>query len=203
MPLKPSGILTTKLVTKASRVYAYKRNYYGGVMKKNQNGFTLIETLLILIMLLLICFAGWWVWQSKNKTEKTLESTSNSSQSTQPMTKYLSIKEWSIKLPLSDKLLDAYYSSPQSATNYDSIGLSVTSLDPDCSASHGDLGILFRQKSQSVDAGAGNMQKADVKINGYYYGYRSYQGTSCTNLADKLSDLTTAFTAAAKNLQAE
>ena len=47
-------------------------------MKKNQKGFALIEALLILIILLLIAFAGWWVWQSKAKISKTQEDTANS-----------------------------------------------------------------------------------------------------------------------------
>ena len=42
---------------------------------KNQKGFSVVEGLLILVIVGLIGFVGWYVWQSKNKTDKTLENT--------------------------------------------------------------------------------------------------------------------------------
>gem|GEM_PF-5416893 len=36
-------------------------------MKKNQHGFGAIEGLLLLVIVSLIGFVGWYVWQSKNK----------------------------------------------------------------------------------------------------------------------------------------
>lgn len=47
-------------------------------MKRNENGFSLIESLLVLIIIGLIAFVGWYVWQSKHKTDKLLTTPSSS-----------------------------------------------------------------------------------------------------------------------------
>jgi len=51
------------------------------MMKKLQNaqGFSVVEALLVLVILGLIGFSGWFVWQSKAKTEKSLDAAKQSS----------------------------------------------------------------------------------------------------------------------------
>lgn len=46
-------------------------------MHKNQKGFAVVEGLLILAIIALIAGTGWYVWNSKNQTDKTLESAGN------------------------------------------------------------------------------------------------------------------------------
>ncbi|PJE65369.1 hypothetical protein COU91_02015 [Candidatus Saccharibacteria bacterium CG10_big_fil_rev_8_21_14_0_10_47_8] len=42
---------------------------------KKQQGFTLVEGLLILVIVGVLGFVGWYVWHAKNNTEKTLQDT--------------------------------------------------------------------------------------------------------------------------------
>jgi hypothetical protein len=94
-------------------------------MKKNENGFSAIEGLLVLVVVGVIGFAGWYVWQSKNKTNQSLANANNTStsatvpkgskkpiESTAPKPaaqQYLEIKEWNVKVPLSDEIKDLKY----------------------------------------------------------------------------------------------
>ena len=51
-------------------------------MKKNQNGFSMVEGLLILLIVGIIGFVGWYVWRSKNQTDKTLNTAATTSNAT-------------------------------------------------------------------------------------------------------------------------
>jgi hypothetical protein len=52
-------------------------------MKNKQNGFTLVEGLLVVIALTLVSFAGWYVWNT-NQNEKKAESNNSSSSTEAP-----------------------------------------------------------------------------------------------------------------------
>ncbi|MDB5170524.1 MAG: hypothetical protein JWO35_218 [Candidatus Saccharibacteria bacterium] len=56
-------------------------------MKKNQDGFSAVETVLILVIVGLIGFVGWYVYNSKNKSDATLDQASKSSQTSTPTKK--------------------------------------------------------------------------------------------------------------------
>jgi predicted negative regulator of RcsB-dependent stress response len=47
------------------------------MMKKNEKGFSAVEGVLILVILALIGFVGWYVWHSKNNTDKSLNAAAN------------------------------------------------------------------------------------------------------------------------------
>lgn len=49
-------------------------------MKKTQSGFALIEGLLIILILAIIGFGGYYVWHSQQQTNKTLDTAKNTSQ---------------------------------------------------------------------------------------------------------------------------
>ena len=76
-------------------------------MKKfNKNsGFTVIEGLLILVILVIIGSTGWYVWHSQKNADKTYDSSSDTSQTASSNNKstttqqYLVIKEWGVKVP--------------------------------------------------------------------------------------------------------
>jgi hypothetical protein len=60
-----------------------------GKIHKNQKGFSAVEGLLVLVIIGLVVFIGWYVWHSKNATDKTLSSAnkaSTSSSATKPTT---------------------------------------------------------------------------------------------------------------------
>jgi hypothetical protein len=85
-------------------------------MKKTQEGFAIIESLLIILILVIIGFGGYYVWHTQQQTNKTLDQAANTSQKTASSTadssaaqKYLTIKEWGIKFTTSKESRDAYY----------------------------------------------------------------------------------------------
>lgn len=46
---------------------------------KKEGGFTLVEALLIVLVLAIVGFAGWWVWQKNQEKDKKADSTSQAS----------------------------------------------------------------------------------------------------------------------------
>lgn len=78
-----------------------------------QKGFTVVEGLLIFVIVGVIGGVGWYVVNSKNKTNKT--SNQISTPAPQPVSSvtsdinYLAIKEWGIKLKLTETIKNATY----------------------------------------------------------------------------------------------
>jgi hypothetical protein len=87
-------------------------------MKKPQEGFSAVEALLIVIIVGMLGGVGWYVWHSQNQVDKTYSQTANSSVAPRPTAAkaspaasqpdYLTIKEWGVKLPVTDSN-DKYY----------------------------------------------------------------------------------------------
>jgi hypothetical protein len=50
------------------------------MVRKSQKGFAIVEALLIVILLGIVGFTGYYVWHSKQQTDKTLNAANNSSQ---------------------------------------------------------------------------------------------------------------------------
>jgi len=92
---------------------------------KNQKGFTHPLMLSLVILLAgIIVFTGWYVWNSSQNADNSIDSADNLSETTgtkikntqqksQSATKqsnnYLEIKQWGVKLPLGDSIKNAYY----------------------------------------------------------------------------------------------
>jgi cytoskeletal protein RodZ len=57
-----------------------------GRIRNNQDGFSAVEAVLILVIIGLIGFVGWYVYNSKNKTDDTLNKVSQSNQAVAPRT---------------------------------------------------------------------------------------------------------------------
>ncbi|HWT55788.1 MAG TPA: hypothetical protein VN031_02005 [Candidatus Microsaccharimonas sp.] len=83
-------------------------------MKKlSQSGFTIVETLLVLILLAILGFTGFYVYNAQHDASKSLDAASKTvnsastaqsqkkadSTSSQSNVKYLDIKEWGVKFP--------------------------------------------------------------------------------------------------------
>lgn len=87
-------------------------------MKKiNQRGFSPIVILLVLILAVLVGFTGYYVYNSQKNDDKAaaptppVKSTATTNQSnTQDTQKFLVIKEWGVKIPLTAEITDANYS---------------------------------------------------------------------------------------------
>jgi type II secretory pathway pseudopilin PulG len=118
-------------------------------MIKNQKGIALLETLLILLILTIIGFGGYYVWNSQKQTDKSLSSAEKASQTTSTAKssaqKYLTIKEWGVKIKLSSTDSGAYYKVDEQ-TPRDSFGtpnnFEVFSTETD--AIKGPLGIYCK-----------------------------------------------------------
>lgn len=79
---------------------------------KSQKGFSAVETILLVIIVGLIGFTGWYVYTTQQNTNDSLDtaaSTSDVTATNQQAAKYLTIKEAGVKFQLSSPIRDAYY----------------------------------------------------------------------------------------------
>jgi type II secretory pathway pseudopilin PulG len=94
-------------------------------MKKTQNGFSVIEGLLIVVIVSMLAAVGWYVWHSQKQVDKTYSQTANSSAVTKSKTstilsptdntKYFVIKEWGVRAKYDGKLT-LNYAPPKDST---------------------------------------------------------------------------------------
>lgn len=135
----------------------------------NQKGFALVESLLILIIFLLIGFVGYYVWHSRNSDNKSLDTSSKTTDSVgrdktnkKPAVKaepavnigYLTIKEWGIRARYNGKLDLLYKTKPEIGSNsvfFSSRQLEAAATEPESICSSGDYGgVITRYKSTDV-----------------------------------------------------
>lgn len=124
----------------------------------NQKGSGLVEIILILVVIAILGFTGWFVWHSKQSANKTLGETEKSSTQA-PVTKksnasqqsdtsnYVDIKEWGVKLVVPAEVSDTYYSYKQVSDEESYVYLStrtLTNLDPMCAANQSSPSAVTR-----------------------------------------------------------
>lgn len=86
---------------------------------RNSKGFTLIEALLILVIVGLLGGTGWYVWSARSSTDKSLNQAADTeitaaskkeeSKLSNTNTEYLTVKEWSVKIPLNENVKGLSY----------------------------------------------------------------------------------------------
>lgn len=94
-------------------------------ISKKEQGFGTIEALLILVIVSLVCFTSWYIWNRNNQANPRTPDTTFTSQ------KYLRIKEWEVRMK-SDPIfnnLSYIYTAPVDP-NYDVSVASLTSVLP-------------------------------------------------------------------------
>ncbi len=189
--------------------------------KRDQAGFSIIEVLLVVLVvsaLAVICFV---VYQ-RHKPSSAMNSavTSQTQTTTQPTTQYLTIKEWGIKLPLSDSIKDAYYVAGVGSVGTDRVTnqvyLGLTSLNSNgCTAAgsnHGQdsaLGMIFRSKLGEVDPVTNKLLTQEypsgVTIGSYFYGFEGFNNSNistCKASQTTIQSADSAFATAAKGIVA-
>lgn len=171
-------------------------------MKNRQNGFALVEGLLLAIAIALIVFVGYYVWHTQQQTDKTLTTAANTSDSTpalsnpktatNPDESYtIVIQEWGVQAKYSGNLtLDYTLDSKSSPQTVGFSSAELAKADPSCS---GDStgGLISRYRStehylagdDGVDSGktaaqyAATLNKdAYAHVGDYYYFYTGVQG---------------------------
>jgi uncharacterized protein (UPF0333 family) len=184
-------------------------------MKKQPKikGFSTIEGLLILVIVLILGGVGWYVWHSTKSTNDVLNSVDKSSSAvgntatqksvptSKQTTQTLDIKEWKVKLPLSTQIADAYYvvstSSQDDNGQPNTVWLGLKSLDKVLSTETDPVsGTPYQERHPN-----------GTTLDGYYYNYVDYiTNRPCTTQADlqqKLKDANNAFADAAKKITKE
>lgn len=81
---------------------------------RNQSGFSVIELLLVLVVLVFVTVGGWWIAHK-----------SAAHQSSANAAGYLKITQWHAKVPLTPTIADAYYTY----SNIGTVTLSTHTLD--------------------------------------------------------------------------
>jgi len=105
--------------------------------KHNHNGFGLVEGVLIILILAVASFGGWYVWHTQKAKPVVTNSSTPVTTSTTPTTstsptanqKYLNITEWGLKLPLSVADRTAYYTIQTIKVGGNPVGAGVSIFD--------------------------------------------------------------------------
>lgn len=179
----------------------------------------------MVIAIAVIATIGWEVYKhNSNQQAPVSQQTTTAKDSNKHATnnaahQYLAIKEWGIKLPLSDPIADAYYvastSSQDSNGQPNTVWLGLKSLDAnDCEASNPNngkspvLAALLRNPVDATDPVSGasyrQLYPNGKTIDGYYYAYddKGTLSSGCSSL-NNLTNIDNAFKAAANNIVAE
>lgn len=184
-------------------------------MKNTQKGFGAVETVLIFVVVGIIGFAGWFVWNSQKQTDKTLtdaskgsssvsatktsSTTSNTTDTTTTKTdtaSYLVVKEWGIKIPMpSDDSSYAY--SVQDSTDIwvtsQSLNQALAAAAKSAGEACGIAGIQVFRTTRSNNA-VTDTRKYSAEINGYVYGLaQGALGGAALAPCDGNTNLTTAI----------
>lgn len=172
-------------------------------MNRNQRGFSIVEGLLAAIVIILLVGVGYYVYSSQqdkkdsDKTTTTIQAEKKATTTTTKpadSTKYLEIKEMGVKIPLTDKIADAYYEQSKEGYVYVSIhyfdsvkGFEGCRANPD----NEELGIAAVSKAKiGEDSGNGTAFDEEIaknvnatKIGDTYYWITGGNG-ACYNVDD-------------------
>ena len=163
-------------------------------MKLKQNGFTLVETLLVVLILAVLGFAGYTVWRSHHKVVLSTAPQANKTtrMSTYESDGYLTISQWGVRMKVPSSVNDIFYtykSDKDAGFGWgvaDLSSVSLRKLFPNC-----NFGSIIRMKGSDLYDPNGpdpSMTVADAAklynwikpLGGYYYDERIDAGVYCT-----------------------
>lgn len=157
-------------------------------MKTSQKGFATLEGLLILIIVGLIGFVGWYVYQSKNAADKSYSNAATASSAkvaTTSKSTYLEIKEWGVRIKLNKNTESLYYYIDPQKPDFAYLSLKIISnIAPNCAADKFSLAAIGRLSQAQQDDATKNPsdtnQAGTIKIGSFYYSYGHSQA-DCTD----------------------
>lgn len=219
MPKRLSLLYATfgKNITK---IYTISMSSVAKNLRKNQQGFSAWIIVLFLMLILVLLLVFWYVRQQdtkkgqNNSTPASSSPQNASSSATQPQpsstntqtsTKYLEIKEYGVKVPLSADISDAYYTSKDVGPN--GIDLRVKALDSESDCKNGDASLASIVKvgkdetSEMLDGKKYSEKMPGVTVgnNFYYLGLAQYYCSETQQ--SKIDQVRSAFSQAAKKLE--
>jgi hypothetical protein len=198
--------------------------------REHQSGFGTTVILLVVLVVAVLAVTGVVVYRyHKPNIGKNSAATSSSqstgqqqgtttTQSAQVTTPYLDVKEWGIKIPLSDSIKGAYYTTagsnkgsdglPNTAwlglTSLNSSGCNVDNTGPSSTAT--PIGSIIRVAPTDRDPVHSTpytqLYPDGVTVKGYYYAYAAWKNKSCAPQAT-LQSIDAAFAKAAENTVAD
>lgn len=150
-------------------------------IRKNNYGFSVVETLIVLIVLGLLGFTGWAIYNNQTTFPANppiaVHRTAAKKSTPSATQKYLDIKEWGVKIPLTTSENDLTYNTDTSSgtTFYRISSPTIAKL---CGMGYtGELGVLGRSQ---IDPSNQQSTALYVKIEPYYYSFSTIQNT-CSN----------------------
>jgi prepilin-type N-terminal cleavage/methylation domain-containing protein len=180
-------------------------------MKQNQKGFSVVEILIVIVVIGLIGTVGWLVYdrqkspkqsettQQSTNTQSDTKTTDSSKGTEQTQQKYLEIKEWSVKLPVSSDVGSLSYTVKTNTASIRSTELDKLS-GTGCTSNSinvvrgkateivlneiGEGGSTFLEayNSTTVDNANLNTRSIKAKVGDYYYVVPGYAGASCIDI---------------------
>ncbi len=157
-------------------------------MSGKQKGFSIVEGLLIFVVVGILGFTGWFVWNSQRQTNETLDNaakdnsavitstktptTNNSAPTatTAKTTNYLSIKQWGVKFEIPSSLSDLQYTVSAGGVYLDSNDLvKLAGSSKYCELGSGYLGAIDRVDPSTTEI-AGMVKIKQIGNYAYWYG---------------------------------
>jgi len=165
--------------------------------KPDQTGFATIEAVLIIVVVAILGYTGWFVWHAKQNTDKTLSNTANSqpalqkaakkgeSEAVKSSQKYLEIKEWKVKFPYEgeDTLSYKFRDSEQ---KYAAV-ISKTLVDKYHSCDDIGVGVIARNLPSdayyegTIEDAVQKNPSLFTKLGDYYFSFSHNQASCITN----------------------
>ena len=146
-------------------------------LRKNEQGFSAVEALLVLIFVAILVVAGAVVYNANKRTNDTQHTTTsqdstNSTSQTQTTTKYLDITEWEVKLPQpSDDTLQYTNASD------DSVVVVSKNLSDQYGCTDEGAGMIKRWKTGETEDSAGlPVPTVVATVGDYSYGFAHDNG---------------------------